>query len=82
MTLDPNKYVRRLVLFKDRIMKASDLGWMLSDIAQSNQIPVMAVVLYAMRDDVLGPTEELTLSSEAIKAFYEYDKVIPWADLK
>ena len=78
MTLDPNKYIKRLALFKDKIKKSTDIGWDLSDIAQSNQIPVMAVVLYAMRTDVLGPIEELVLSSKVISNFYEYDKIIDW----
>lgn len=51
-----------------------------SELSAVSGIPVLAMVLYALRPEVLGPSEELEKVALDLKAFYKYDEIKDWKE--
>ncbi|MCC7443164.1 MAG: hypothetical protein IT285_16145 [Bdellovibrionales bacterium] len=81
MKLDPNKYLGTLRTFKDRLLSADDPRRTATELAVGSHVPALAVVLYAMRDDVLGQRQDLLNAQASLTQFYGYSEVEPWNDL-
>ncbi len=78
MKLDPNKYRRPLDAIKDQIKR--DGFEKLADFSVATHIPLLAVVLYAMRAEVLGPSTELSAMAASLVEFYGYTEVKEWEE--
>lgn len=82
MRLDPNMYRRALDGLKPQLLKDTrSAEWRITEASASGHVPILAVTLYALRSDVLGPMPELTALATRLIAFYRYQGVLPWADL-
>lgn len=79
MKLDPNHY--RVALDGLRMQILDHRGRphnRCSELAAVSGVPALAIVLYALRSDVIGPCEELQIAAIELHKFYEYDSVDEW----
>jgi hypothetical protein len=51
-----------------------------AELAAVSGIPVLAMVLYALRPEVLGRSEELEKVALDLQAFYKYDEIKDWKE--
>lgn len=51
-----------------------------SEISVNTHVPLLAVVLYALRPDVLGEVPRLREMVTTLTKFYRYLDVSPWSD--
>lgn len=82
MKLDPNHYRRSLDAVKDQLLESKDIMRTLSEVSCGTHVPLLALVTYAVRPDVLGPLPALLERAERLKSFYHYTDVASWDDLK
>jgi hypothetical protein len=82
MKIDPNRYLRTLSPCRDQILRSHDVERTLSEISSGTHVPMIAAVHYAMRPDVLGPTDALLAKARMLVEFYGYTEVAPWEDLR
>lgn len=79
MNLDPNHYRVALDGLRSQILDHRGHPHnRCSELSAVSGVPALAVVLYALRPDVVGPCEELQLAAINLHTFYEYDKVEEW----
>lgn len=84
MILDLNVYKEALDKQKETIHRGIVEGHkfdILTILSLGTHIPIVAVIAYAMRPEMGGPTEGLKRVLAAGLDCYKYDKVIPWSDL-
>lgn len=80
MKINPNKHRRILETLKPEILKAQDLHNRLSELAVFYHLPLLTLVLYAQRKDVVGPQSELDKMARYLVEFYKYEEPMPWED--
>jgi hypothetical protein len=79
LKLNPNTYRKALDAVRPRFYEHyGDPHKRCSELSAATDVPVLAVVLYAMRDDVLGPLEDLKQAVVALTKFYGYTEVTEW----
>lgn len=80
--MDPNKYLNTLSTIKQRLIKNErDTERFINEFSVNSYVPLVAVMEYAMRPDVLGPLPWLVESNDRLKKFYGYTEIVPWKDL-
>lgn len=80
MKIDPNRYIRGLIVIKKKLQDSKNLDQTISEISCGTHIPLIVVIVYAMRPDVIGETKELLARAESVKRFYKYTEIVPWED--
>ena len=80
MKLNPNSYRRTLDALKPRILESEDRIKLIGDMAVYSHVPLLAIVLFCMRAEVMGPTQELTAFQDRLISFYGYTMIKPWID--
>lgn len=84
MTLNPNKYRKTLDALKPKLLELlpKDLHKGIVELAVTSHVPIQALVAYALRDDVLGPRDELKHIDSVNRKFYGYEIINEWNDLR
>lgn len=80
---NPNPFRRTLDTMKDRMLElpADERSTGLTMLAIASHVPLIAVVGYALRADVLGELPELRRQQTSNLKFYHYDGIEQWEDL-
>jgi hypothetical protein len=81
MKLDCRLYWRTLENARERLLdkaKLRDAREVASEFSCYTHVPLAAVVLYLLRDSVIGETPELRSQFENVVKFNGYEKVIPF----
>ena len=82
MNLNPNQYRSSLDKMRQQLLDHRGLPHRRCvELAAVSGVPALAVVLYANRADVMGPSEELTRAAQGLHKFYKYEIVNQWEDL-
>ena len=86
MILDPNASRPGLDIIRPVLKQLLDSGIPLNDAVNRMAIVfggnLTAFYLYLMRDDFLGPREDFQKTVDSLTKFYNYTKILPWADLE
>lgn len=81
MKLDPNNYRTSLDKMKAQLLEHRGRPhFRCVELAVVSGIPVLAVVLYALRPEVLGSISELMVAAVDLQAFYKYDVIEDWTN--
>lgn len=81
MRLDSNKYRVVLDSVRPLIVKPEGEPHMrCTMVALATEVPLLSVVLYALRADVLGELPELRALVGVLIKFYRYTHVLAWSD--
>lgn len=82
MKLDPNPFLSTLQKMKKFILNPDKkLSKAITETSVSSNVPIAAVILFVMRDDVHGSTPELREHLDVITKFYGYTEFVAWEDL-
>lgn len=80
MTLDPNRYRYTLDALLPTFLRDRETPHTCCiHIALASEVPLLAVVLYALRPEVLGEIPDLRRLVPVLTDFYHYTDVSPWA---
>lgn len=80
--MNPNRYRRTLDAMKPAMMKPGVvLADHLGNLSQVSHVPIVVVMLYANRADVLGPRADLEATIAGLIAYYQYTNIDAWDDL-
>ncbi len=82
MRIDPNNCRHTLEALKPRLIASEDTMKYISETCVFSHIPLLAMVLFAMRVDVLGPRPEFLVFRDTLISFYDYVDVPKWSDLE
>ncbi len=87
MILNPNLYRYALDQMKADIKKAvleekSDKYHTVTMISITSHIPLAVILAYALRPDVVGPNPRIQALLTSTIAFYQYENLSNWDDLK
>lgn len=79
MYLNTNLYFSSLEAIKPQLLDhKGDVCRRCTEMSIATHIPLLAVVLYAIKEEVLGPLPELLALKESLIKFYKYTKVEDW----
>jgi hypothetical protein len=84
MILNPNVYRYTLDQLKDTVIAGANESPdypTLTILSLGSHVPFAAVVAYALRPDVFGPTPNLIDLLASTIDFYKYESLTPWSDL-
>lgn len=81
MRLDSNKYRRTLNDVKPILLRTEETPeTRCTMLALATEIPLLSVVLYALRSDVLGEDATLRHLATTLITFYRYTEVLDWTE--
>ena len=81
MRLNPNDFRTTLDAIGPELKSTRDTPERrCSEAAVNTHVPLLAVVLYALRPEVLGEVPRLRELAATLTKFYRYSVVVPWLD--
>lgn len=81
MKVDCRPYLKTLKTARDTLMKKCERQGTInaaSSLSCYTHIPLIVIVIFLMKEENIGLTEELSLSFENLVKFYGYDEIIPF----